>query len=363
MELFLDDKTSLIMLRTVARDASLRLVPAHRTSPAPLSVSPAKLNRLGVPRLLSYLRVPEERDLGILVPEGKDRIRAKGIDCHVCKHFRGEEPVRELVEDQHQTERPLIPDGVRAFVLSPENIVLGMAGRLQALVTKGKMTHERAELMLLKLCLELCGTYSHDPFDPHAGKVTYRVQPCMTCESLCSFLQEKGAEKGLRLVRMVAPLAYDLSGSPQESFMGPGLFGCSRLGGYGLCAFEANKPLDLSYARRQLIEDRTITPDFTLMGYDSVVEYLGSIHKEGKNPQIDHVRSLDYQTLGIREFSFAYDDVRTRADFERSASRLVAVLEAYDGPEARRRFDRLCKSSAFAKRQRTLFEVFRPWLR
>ena len=351
------------MLRTAMRDASLHLVPTQCVAPEPLSVSPVKLQRLGIARLLSYLRVPEERNLGIVVPEGKNRIRAKGIDCHVCKRFRGTTPVYELVSNPDQLGRSFIPDGIRVFILSPQNIVLGMARRLQEFVSNGRMTHERSQLMILKLCLELCGTYSHDPFNPHTGEVTYRVQPSMTSASLCGFLQAYGTEKGLRLARSVAPLVYDLSGSPQESFMGPGLFGSDRLGGYGLCAFEANRPLDLSFEKRQLIGGRTITPDFTLIGYDSVVEYLGGIHKEGDNPRIDHIRSLDYQTLGIREFGFAYDDVKSQGDFQRSAARIVAVIEAYDGPEARHRFGRLCKSPAFALRQQTLFEVFRPWLR
>jgi len=141
------------------------------------------------------------------------------------------------------------------------------------------------------------------------------------------------------------------------------LFYSNSLGGLELCSFVANKPLDLSPTERASIGHRTITPDFSLPDYDSVVEYLGSVHNEGKNPEIDHVRSLDYSTLGKREFGFWYDDVKTQNAFITSAMRIVAVIEQKDGAGVKRRIARLLRNPSFIKKQADLFAVFRPWLR
>ena len=145
--------------------------------------------------------------------------------------------------------------------------------------------------------------------------------------------------------------------------MGPALFGPSHLGGLELCDFVANESLVLNARERASISYRTITPDFQLPGYRSVVEYLGEIHNEGDNPRIDHRRSLDYQTLGVREFALWYEDVNTINSFMISASRIVSVIEQFDGPEARRRFCGLGNDSEFRAKQRVLFAVFRPWPR
>ena len=145
--------------------------------------------------------------------------------------------------------------------------------------------------------------------------------------------------------------------------MGPALFFSSAYGGLDLGEFDANKPLDLSRSELASIDCRTITPDFFLSAYDLALEYLGSIHKEGDNPKKDHVRSLDYQTLGKRELAFVYDDVKTRDAFMHSAARIVTIMEQFDGPGVRTRFERLKGDQAFMKRQKQLFQTFRPWLR
>lgn len=363
MDIYLDKHTSLHLLREAARNPSLSLLPTDKMRPEPLNHAYIRLNRLEIPGLIGYLRVPEDRRLGIIVPSARNRVRAQGIECAVDACKRDGAPFLLLSSADPKQPSPLVPACTRVYVQSPQLIVLGMARQLRRLELEGRMQHERAVLMLLKLCLELCGTYAHDPFLPHEGEVAYGTQPLLSAETLREYLQPEGSEQGLSLAREVAALAYDRSGSPQESFMGSALFGESRLGGLALCAFEPNASLELSPAERAAIDHRTITPDFTLKPYRSVVEYLGVVHEKGDNPEIDHVRSLDYQTLAYREFAFTYDDVRTQAAFMASAARLVTVIEQYDGPGIRQRFNRLARDPQFSRRQRVLFEVFRPWLR
>ena len=363
MDIFLDQITSLHLTRTALRDTSLRLAETNKCVPEPPSAKPIRLNRLGLDGLLSYLRIPEDRYLGIVVPCAKDRVRTAGIRCTVDSGTSREGTYLQLVSANAKKPCALVPQHSNVFVQSPQKIVLSMAKTLAQRVHMQELTHEAALLRLVKLCLELCGTYAHDPFSPLSGDVAYGTTPPATAQLIREFLSVDGRERGLSLAREAAGLAYNLSGSPQESFMGPALFFPSRYGGLCLCDYKANEELELTPEERALINWRTITPDFQLVGYRAVVEYLGKVHEEDDNPRIDHVRSLDYQTLGRREFSFWYDDVKTIQAFNQSALRLVAAIEQVDGPKARAKFRRHMASQKFLEKQKGMFEVFRPWLR
>lgn len=361
MDIYLDARTSLKLLRMTARNRTFVLRPSEERVPKGLGLKVAKLNRLGVSGLLSLLRVPETEPLGILVPHDRDRVRCCGIRCTILRTPRGNMPFLRLEPADASVISSLVPKDGNVFVLSPANVVLGMAKVLRQKELQGSMSHQRAVLSLAKLCLELCGTFLHDPFDPRDGEVVYKTKPMLSVAELASFVRGSGREQGLALLREVVPLVFDKSGSPQESFLGAAMFFSSRLGGLGLCGYAANKPLELTRDERASIGYRVITPDFTLVGYNAVMEYLGAVHEEGDNPRIDHVRSLDYQTLGIREFAFWYADVCTQSAFMQSAARVMCAIEQVDGIQPRKRFSRLVNDPAFRQRQHVLMEVFMPW--
>lgn len=363
MDIFLNDKSSLQFIRSAYRRDDVSLIPANARWPQQLELPTVKFSRLKMPETLALLKVPEQRSLGLLVPSKASRVRSQGIECSVCSRPRGDVPFLQLVSSNPTNASRLVPKHGRVFLLSPGNIILGMAHRLRHLQSAGSLTHKQALLLIVKLILELCGTFSHDPLSPNCGPVAYKTQPLTNVSQLQELFEQSGHEHGLALAREAAKLSYDLSGSPQESFLGPALFFDGRFGGLDLCSFVANKPLDLSHDEHRAIAWRIITPDFQLVGYRSVVEYLGEVHSEGDNPDIDHVRSLDYQTLGWREFAFWYKDVCNRQAFMTSAARLVSVLEQYDGAAQRIRFAKKASDPRFCSQQQTLFEVFRPWLR
>ena len=363
MDVYLDDKSSLHLLRKVSTDPRLELRTTGEQCPMSLGSSPVNLHRMGMPHLLSYLRVPENGSLGVLVPAARHRVRAHGTSCSVKVKLPGDCTFMLLTNANDYDPSLLVPQDSRVFVMPPECVVLGMAGRLMRGGASDKDAWTKNVLMLTKLCLELCGTYRHDPFDPWKGSVTYEVPPLTSADVLRALSACLHGERGARLYKEAIQHVYDLSGSPQESFMGPALFFSSAYGGLDLGEFDANKPLDLSKSELASIDCRTITPDFFLSAYDLALEYLGSIHKEGDNPKKDHVRSLDYQTLGKRELAFVYDDVKTRDAFMHSAARIVTIMEQFDGPGVRTRFERLKGDQAFVKRQKQLFQTFRPWLR
>ena len=359
----MDDITSLMITRAASVNKGITLTATDVCRPTGLGLSYVKLNRLGISGLLAYLKIPESRPLGIVVPKRKDRIRAHGIHCSVDSMQRDGAPFLLLSSADNKNPSPLVSSTTNVCVQHPARIVLGMARRIRRKELNGELSGQQAILLLVKLCLELCGTYSHDPFDPNHADATYNTEQWLTCKDLRNYLQANGNEQGLSLARLAASLSYDKSGSPQESFMGPALFYSSRLGGLDLGNFIANEPLNLTNGERASINFRIITPDFQLPDYNSVVEYLGEIHKEGNNPDIDHTRTLDYQTLGKREFAFWYSDVDTQAHFLKSAARIVNAIAQVDGPEIRESFRRRISRPGFKERQKVLFSVFRPWLR
>lgn len=363
MNIYLDDITSLMITRAVSANKGITLTPTGICRPAGLDLRYVKLDRLGISGLLTYLKIPESRSLGLVVPKRKDRIRAHGIHCSVDSMQRDGAPFSLLSSADSERPSPLVSSITNVYVQHPAKIVLGMARRIRRKELNGELSGQQAILLLVKLCLELCGTYSHDPFDPNHADVVFNTKQWLTCEDLRNYLQPDGNEQGLSLARLAASMSYDKSGSPQESFMGPALFYSSRLGGLDLGEFSANEPLDLSEQERISINFRTITPDFQLPEYNSVVEYLGEIHKEGDNPRIDHTRSLDYQTLGKREFSFWYSDVDTQAHFMESAKRIVSAIAQVEGLDIWKSFGKRVGRPGFKERQKVLFSVFRPWLR
>lgn len=365
MDIFLDATSSLKLLRASRRDDAIVLKPSDVRRATPPGLPHTTLDKLQAPALLDWLKVPESHNLDIIVPAAKDRVRCRQIDCRVYGHPCAEQPFLELSSpepDGGNPRIPLLPD-THVYVLCAEEIALAMAQRLHRLEREAKMTHQKALLMLLKLCLELCGTYAHDPFDPNLGDVAYKTTPPTSRERLEQFVAGGGTQSGLSLLREVVQLVYDGSASPQESFLGQALFGRRRLGGLQLGEIIPNKQLNLDADQQQSIEYRTITPDFQMPRHNAVVEYNGSDHDEGDNPRIDHVRMLDYQTLAIQAFVFEYEDVKTLDAFMRSAARIVRVMSWRDGPKVQSDFERLRRNEGFRARQEVLFKVFRPWLR
>ena len=363
MNIFTADTTSLKIIRLIRRGAGLRLARTDVTQADDYDVAYMQLHKLGIGRLCNVLNIGETDPLCVIVTKARARKRCKGLRCVIRRHPRCKHPFLEVVPANANCPNTLIPTDGRLYVEAPESIVVSMASRLSKYVRQKKYSEERAVLMLLKLCLELCGTYSHDPLDPWNGEVTYGTEPVMSAESLKEVVEGLSKVPGLPLARKVLSLVYNNSGSPEESFMGHALFGSSAYGGLDLGAFEANKALDISAEQLRVITERRIRPDLSMEAYKLAIEFKGKKHEQGDNPQKDRVRSLDYQTLGWREFAFWYSDVRTRGLFNASASRIVAALENYEGPTVRRRFERLISDPSFSELQDTVLEVFRPWLR
>ena len=101
MDIYLDDITSLMLTRTAAVNKGIVLTPTNVCRPTGLGIRYVKLDRLGLSGLLTYLKIPETRSLGIVVPQRKDRVRTHGIHCAIDSTQREGAPFL-LLSIQHQ---------------------------------------------------------------------------------------------------------------------------------------------------------------------------------------------------------------------------------------------------------------------
>lgn len=255
-------------------------------------------------------------------------------------------------------ESPLIDPGTRVFVESPPAVVIAVAAHLTKAERRGKITHEEAVLRLHKLCLELCGTFSLSPTNPLHGNARFNIPPVMTTNQLTQHVSELHKILGLKLIREVIPLVYDLSGSPRESFVGVALFAPPTYGGLQLGVFSANEPFALTQEERRVLSCGRITPDFQMKALRIVIEYNGYDHELGDGPKKDRLRMLDYQTLGWRAFVLLKDDVETPAAFNRTARRIVMAIATYEGAIITNNYERLMHDQEFLSRQQLVFKVY-----
>lgn len=363
MDIFTADITSLQLLRLVRCGSDLRLaqtdVDGPRT-PVPPESPNVKLCRLGIPALCNLLGIPHNGKLHLLVPRQTRRARAQGITLATRSYPPSKQALLEVTSTDPRYPSKLLPVRGRLFVESPPAIVLGMAAMLTRFQGNGKLCHQEAFLRLLKLCLELCGTYSLDPLDPHGGDCRFNLPTAMCAQDLKDFTDGLAKRKGMPLVKEVLPHVFELSGSPQESYLGSALFCPTLYGGLQLGAFAANEQLDLNPTQRRAIVCKQLTPDFSMTQYRLVIEYNGSVHDLGEMPERDRIKLLDYQTLGYLAFVFVNRDVGSVSALNASARRIVAAIAQYEGESVLRAFQELVTDEEFAVRQQLLHDVFRP---
>ena len=362
MDYFLAHTTALQLIRYVRSGSDLVLASTDVREVASLKGSRVKLASSCIPELCGVLRANKHNPLHLLVPTARDRRRCAGITCTVRAKPWGAQPYLLVRPIDEEVGSPLLPKDTRVFVEHPAAIALGMAAWLSHLVSQHKMSWLFAVHKLLKLCLELCGTFSCDPYDPINGAATYGIEPAMQSSDLTGVLEACGGARGAKLMRTATPLVFERSGSPAESLAGTGLFAPNAFGGHELGDYDANVPLDLTPAQSDVTTCGVITPDFKMDRYRVAIERNGQVHEEGDNPLMDRARMADYQTIGWNAFTLWKDEVRNPDAFNRWVRRIVLVMTYYDGDEVMREYERRVGDKDFLARQRTMFEAFCPWL-
>lgn len=363
MDIFIADISALRLIRLIRTEAcGLALRPTSITEVTKLTSHYLSIRRLGLAPLCSLLHVSETTPLCLLAPRKVDRRCPSNIKMSMRSLPRGPSPFLEVVSTGSDQLNPLIPPGMRVFVESPASLVLSMARKIEEMRRKRKLSHQEAALRLLKLCLELCGTYSLDPFGPLQGGACFFLAPVLSIDELTTCVCSVHKLLGLPLVREVMPLIFERSASPQESFVGCALFNPTEYGGFFFGAYATNKGLKLSDEEKRTLSFGTLTPDFFMAAYRIAIEYNGEYHERDDNPKRDRRRMNGYSALGYRAFIITRDEVRTLGEFNKVARQIAHAISMFDGEKMMRCFDELMRDKAFLKRQRVLFEVFRSHL-
>lgn len=363
MDYFIAGSSALKLIRLIRKgECDLKLEPSGVKTPTPLSSHHLTLRSLGLSKLCSLMDVSETSPLHLLVPTKAGRHRARSLKVTLRVAPRGDSPYCEVVSQDPARPSPYIPQGTRIFVESPSSVVLSMARKLTRRELEGKQNHQESVLRLLKLCLELCGTFTLDPHEPHTKTATFLINPVLTLDKCVSCALSVRKLLGLPLVRETLPMVFEKSASPAESFVGCALFCPTEYGGLSLGEYEANVERELSPHQRKMLSFDKLTPDFYMRKYGIAIEYNGEGHEKGDSPRRDRQRMNGYAMLGDKAFVLTRDEVRTLVAFNSSARKIVGAMENFDGPEVTRRFDALLADKAFSERQSMLFQVYRSHL-
>lgn len=363
MDYFIAGASGLKLIRSIRKgECDLKLVKSDVKTPTPLASHYLTLRTLGIPELCNLLDVSEKSPLHLLAPNKVSRRRPRGIRISMRSQARGGTPYFEVVPSKDGSESKYLPPGVRVFVESPSSIVISMAYELAKRERMERSSHQESTLRLLKLCLELCGTFTLDPHNPLTERATFWIEPVLTKDNLVADVLSVHKLMGLSLAKEVLSMVYERSGSPGESFAGCALFCPTEYGGLCVGDFEANAELNLSRHQYRMLSFKKLTPDFYMPKYKIAIEYNGEDHEKSDNPKRDRMRMNGYSMLACKAFVITRNEVRSLGAFNTCARQIVGAIESYEGPSASRRFKKLMKDKDFVARQKVLFEVYRTHL-
>ena len=316
---------------------------------------------LGLDKLRVMLGLGSTRNIELLVPSPKRRIRARGISCHVMSRPLPEHSFQRVANAAEPSVIDL-PKNVELFVESPCLSFLSAAAQLDRLVHKGVLGEQEADLRLLKLGVEECSTYVLDPRNPQAGACKFDVEPVLTTSALNDYLDEAYGFEGLARARRVAAWVFDGSASPMETFMYVALSLPTHLGGLGLPQPLVNHALPLEPWQRAILNHtERLTPDLYWEVYLIVLEYLGKEpHEGGVAQDEDMSRIQDYEVLDYRVLPVRYRHVKNPDSFNKLAVRLARLMGVRGGFDAPAWVDELVADGEFLALQRMLFAMMLP---
>ena len=354
------------LLRRMARlGKGLRLEPSNLVrpeAPCPMEGPYASLGSLGIGGICSLLGADVAHPLELLVPTQSKRVRAKGVHCRVCSAELPEGSFQRLVQEDGALWDP----SVELLVESPALSFLMTARQMRQLVLKGILDEQRADLSLLRLAVEECGSYALDPWHPRDGGFCRGLSPQLFANDLRAYLREAHGLRGAKHAVRAAGLVFDGADSPMEAFVNAALTVPPHLGGLGLVRPVANHSIGLKDMRELgLVHVSHITPDLLwpkpLM---IIIEYLGKEPHEGQEAQDEDMgRIQDYQALGYLVFPLTYRHVRTPLEFNKMALRLATAMDDRGARGVRAWVEELLEDEDFLARQRVLFATLLPAVR
>lgn len=354
------------LLRRMARTGrGLHLEPTNLVrpeAPRPVEGSYVSLGSLGMSGICSVLGADAVHPLELLVPTQAKRVRARGVRCRVCSAEFPAGSFQRVVQEDGTLWNP----GIELLVESPQLSFLMTTRQTRQLVSKGVLDDQRAELSLLRLAVEECGSYALDPWRPRDGDFCRGLLPQLSANDLRAYLEEAHGLRGAKRALKTADLVFDGADSPMEAFVNAALALPVHLGGLGLARPVANHAIDVKDKQELgLVHVSRITPDLLwpkpLM---IIIEYLGKEPHEGQEAQDEDMgRIQDFQALGYLVFPLRYRHVRTPREFNRMALRLATAMDERGAKGTRAWVEELMEDEEFLARQRVLFATMLPVVR
>lgn len=362
--IYLTGSTARSVRRLARQGLGIALLPTEVHAIEPMCRKRVSRSSLHLDGLWELLCLGAGRSVELSVCYPSERIRARGIKCHVQSKplpigsFERLEPVDESLASTFPTD-------LEVMVESPELSFLTAAGQLAKLVARGALGGQEATLRLLKLGVEDCSTYALDPWKPMEGKYSYHLEPTLDSDRLRGYLAEVAGMAGLPLAREVGELVFERSASPMETFMHTCLALSPALGSLGLPRPEMNKVIPLSERRKLMLNHVDhITPDLVWEAWKIIIEYLGDGPHEGSDAQDEDMsRVQDYQVLGYLVFPVRFVHVQSPRAFNGLAVRLAAAMDSNGGRGLQSWVEELIGDQDFLAKQRSLFATMLPPVR
>lgn len=335
----------------------------------------ATLDDLGIGELLTWLDISTSNPLNVLSRSANARRRLSGVQAHVLRAGLPPKSVFELKqlpqrqtdeEDSKQEPSPLHWDSAtRVFVDGPPLALASMAQALNELVAEQRISDLEAQLRLIALACEFCGSYARDPRNPRVGICHYDAPgTCnrfVTPAELCDALKDLQSAFGLVRARRAAKYALDFSGSPMETYIDLGLFLPPRLAGLSLHKPLLNQQLAVSDEVRGRLRHKSLRPDMHWPDQQLLGEYFGDQEHAAKDARVeDKNRLQDYATAGYSPVLLMYDDVRNVTQLNRTAEKLARMLMERGVSGELYRIRRIMRAEGFVAKQHVLTKALLP---
>lgn len=322
------------------------------------------IDELGIGEIVSWLDVSRNEPLDVLSSSRESRCRISGTHPHIVSTIPPLCAALELKQVSN-TDALHWDQETRVFIDAPPLALAHAAHCLGEFVSKGSMNELEAQLRLIALACELCGSYARDPLDPRGGTCFFdepgQCNRFVGPDELRAALHDMQGSNGLVRARKAAAHALDFSGSPMETYLDLGLFLPPRLAGLSLHMPLLNQQLVVTDEVRNRLRHKSLRPDMQWPEQHLLGEYYGDEEHSSKDARIeDKNRVQDYATAGYSPVLLMYDDVKGITQLNATAERLARMLMERGLRNELYRVRRIMRGDGFRAKQNVLAKTLLP---
>ena len=339
---------------------TLSLVPVETSVIEPMGRRWTKKDTCRLEAIRTILGLPPDRRIELRVPSPSKRIRASCVCSRVCSIELPQGSFLRLTASDESIVR--LPSDVEVLVDSPQLSFATVSQQLNDLVRRSVMRPYEADIRLVAMAAEECGSYAFDPWHPRTGGCTFFLPALTTTNDLKTYLDDLHGLDGMARAKRALRFAFDRSASPMETFVNAAMSLPSSHGGLFLGRPAANKRIDLTDLQSLMLNHRDhITPDLLWETWAIIIEYLGSEPHEGAQAKDEDMgRIQDYQVLGYLVFPVTYKNVHNPTALNQLAMRVAEAMELKGAAGMRAQVAILQADQEFLERQSDLFKILLP---